>query len=155
MLNVCGEPEHPFTVGVAEKFPVTPVAPPFTPVNAAMFPVPDVAAPAIPIEPSELVQLTVETGLVTKFMAAVLCVAQTVWLGIAVKTGIGLTVIVKFCTVPVQPFNVGVAAKFPETAAAPALTPVKDGILPAPEVPTPIVPFELVQFIVDATGFTV
>lgn len=66
--------------------------------------------------------------------------------------GIGSIVILKFCAVPVHPFRVGVATKFPVCDVEPVLVPVNADISPEPDVPKPIVLLELVQFTVVAAG---
>src|ERR1700741_3525068 len=111
ILKFCGGPTHEFKVAVAAKLPVMAAPVAFSPVNEAIFPGPGVP---IPIVPLLLVQATVApAALLTKFIAAVFALAQTVWLAIAVKVGKGSTLILKFTGVPTQVLNVGVAVKFP------------------------------------------
>lgn len=85
-------------------------------------------------------------------IAVVFIPAQIVSSEGSVIVGNGSTEIEKFCAVPVQPFNVGVATKLPVSVVAPALVPVKAAMFPAPEVPMPIVPSELVQLTVAVPG---
>lgn len=122
------------------------------PAKAAILPVPVVP---IPIVPLEFVQLIVApAGVELKLIAVVFALAQTVWLVIAVRLGIGFTVIVNVLGVPLQPLNVGVATKFPDIAVEPVLVAVNDEISPFPEAPIPIAVFEFVQAIVDVAGAT-
>jgi hypothetical protein len=50
----------------------------------------------------------------------------------------GLTVIVKVCGVPAQPSKEGVTVTVAVTGDVPALTAVKEGILPVPLAASPI-----------------
>jgi hypothetical protein len=85
-------------------------------------------------------------------MAVVLAPAQTVWLGTAVNTGIGFTVMVNVCGEPIHPLKLGVAVKFPMAAVAPALRPMNEAMSPLPVVPIPMEALSLVQFTVAVAG---
>src|SRR6188508_3609430 len=102
MVNVCGVPGHPFTVGVTVMVAVTGAAVALVALKAGMFPAP---AAARPIDGVLLVQLNVVPATVlTKFTAVVIVFAHKVWSAGSVNTGIGLTVMVKVCGVPGHPF---------------------------------------------------
>ena|ERR1700741_1376849 len=154
-VKVWGKPVHKPETGVAIKLPDTAAAVPFNPVKGAIVPVPLAAAP---IRTFEFVQLTVAaTGfVVVKFIAAVLVVSQTVWLVTGDRTGVGLTVMLKFCGIPIHKPMDGVATKLPVAATpVPFVAPVNEAIFPAPDAAAPITAFEFVQLItVPATGLT-
>ena len=52
--------------------------------------------------------------------------------------GVGFTVIVKFCGVPVQPFKVGVTVMVAVTGEAVAFVAVNTAMFPVPLAPSPI-----------------
>ena len=52
--------------------------------------------------------------------------------------GVGFTVMVKFCEVPVQPLNVGVTVMVAVTGEAVAFVAVNDPMLPVPLAPKPM-----------------
>ena len=56
-----------------------------------------------------------------------------------------MTVIVKFCVEPVQPFNVGVTVILETIGALVVFVPVNDGILPRPLAPKPVAVLSFVQ----------
>ena len=59
--------------------------------------------------------------------------------------GVGLTVIVKFCGVPAQPFAKGVTVMVATIGVELAFVAVKAGIVPTPVAASPIEGCELVQ----------
>jgi hypothetical protein len=71
--------------------------------------------------------------------AEVAVALHTVWLaGVAVSAGVGFTVTVKLCAVPVQPPADGVTVMTPDIADVPPLVAVNDAILPVPEAARPV-----------------
>lgn len=76
--------------------------------------------------------------------AVVVALLHSVWLETAVTEGVGLTVIIKFCGVPAQPFAVGVTVIVAVTAALVLLVAVNAAILPEPLAARPI---EVVLFV--------
>jgi hypothetical protein len=91
-------------------------------------------------------------GVLAKVDAGMVAVLQTVTAGIGFTTTPGFTVIVNVCAVPVHPFNVGVAVKFPVIADVVALLTVNELISPVPLATVPIAVLSLVQLTVLAAG---
>lgn len=143
MVKVCGVPVHPFNAGVTVIVATT-VVPgvPFSAVKAAMLPVPDAASP---IDGVLLVQLKVAPTVPVKFTAVVVAFAHKLWSAGSVTVGIGFTVMVNVCAVPVHPASVGVTVIVATTGVVPALVAVKDAMLPLPLAASPIDGVLLVQ----------
>ena len=77
---------------------------------------------------------------------------HTVWFEGVATIGVGFTVTVKLCGVPMQVAAVGVTAMIAVVATEPVFTAVNDAILPAPEFTRPIVVLLFVHaYVVPAT----
>ena len=111
-----------------------------------MLPVPLAASP---IEVLSFVQLYEVAPLPAKVIAVVLDPAQIVWLPGLFTTGVGLTVMVKLCGVPLQltVLNVytGVTVIVATTGLLPVLVAVKLPVAPVPAPPRPIDVSSLLQ----------
>jgi hypothetical protein len=70
---------------------------------------------------------------------------HTVWLAVGFTVGVGFTVIVNVCTVPVQPAAAGVMVTIPEIGTIPVFAAVNEAIFPVPDAPRPIAVLLLVQ----------
>jgi hypothetical protein len=67
--------------------------------------------------------------------------------------GVGFTVILKFCEVPIQPLAVGITMTLAVSGVAPAFIAVKEAILPVPDAPRPMPGSVLVQpYVVPLTA---
>jgi hypothetical protein len=113
--------------------------------KAPMFPVP---LPASPMLVLLLVQLKA-VAVPVKFTAVVLAASQTTWFEGAVTVGVGCTVIVKFCGVPLHvtapKVYFGVTVIVAMTGTVPALFAVKAAMFPEPVASNPIEGVSLVQ----------
>ena len=78
-----------------------------------------------------------------KLTAVVAVPLHNVWLAGADTVGVGVTVIVKVCAVPVQPLTDGVTVIMPDIANNPLLVAVNAAILPEPDAPRPMLVLEL------------
>lgn len=97
---------------------------------------------ARPMAGLEFVQLKVAPAVPVK-AAMTLAFAQATILLTGFTVGAGVTVMVKFCWVPVQPFAAGVTVKLP-VVGAPTLAAIKL-MFPVPLAPSPIAILEFVQ----------
>ncbi len=138
-----GIPGQPFAVGVTIIVEVTESAVLFVPENEAISPVPLAARP---MEGSEFVQVNVVPGVVlVKLVAKIISALQITISEGTTTTGVGLTVIVYEDGVPGQPLAVGVTVTVAVTGFAVVFVPVKEGVLPVPLAPRPILASELIQ----------
>lgn len=78
-------------------------------------------------------------------MAVVLTPSHNDWLAIAVTVGVGSTLMVKLCVVPVHAPKTGVTTIVAVTAVPPLFTAVKAAMLPEPLAGRPIDGVSLVQ----------
>ena len=119
-------------------------------VKAEMSPEP--LAPS-PIEVLLFVQLNVvPLTTLEKFTVLVEAPLQIFWLPGVLTVGVGLTVIVKDVELPVQPSADGVMVIFATELLVPELVAVKEAILPAPLVPSPIDALLFIQLNVTPVG---
>ena len=70
---------------------------------------------------------------------------QVVWLVTDETVGVGFTVIVKLCGLPLQPLATGVTVIVPVVATVPLFKAVNEAIVPVPVVASPILPLLFVQ----------
>lgn len=103
---------------------------------------------ASPMAVLEFVQLKVAPEVPVK-AAMILVFAQASMLLGWFTLGAGVTVMVKFCGMPGQPFSVGITVKLP-VVGAPTLAAVKL-MLPVPLAPSPMAVLEFVQINVGLT----
>jgi hypothetical protein len=142
IVKLIGVPTQLFNVGVTDIVPVIGAALLFVPVNEAIFPVP--LAPK-PIAVLEFVQLVVApTGVEVKLTTGVAPPHCEIFVT-AVKTGLGLIVIVKVIGVPAHPAAVGVTVIVATKSVEPVFVPVKAGKFPVLLAAKPIAVFEFVQ----------
>ena len=80
-----------------------------------------------------------------KLMPTELVPLQTVCGAKAESEGVGLTVRVKFCAVPLQPLAAGITLMLPEIGLVPLLVPMKLAIVPLPAAAKPIAVLVLLQ----------
>jgi hypothetical protein len=113
----------------------TGIVPKLIPLKAAIFPAPDAAKP---IEGVLLTQLNTAPAVPTKVTAPVSAPLHTTWSAGSTTLGVGFTVIVKVCTVPVHDPKTGVTVIVATTGTAPRFTPVKAAIFPVPDAASPI-----------------
>jgi hypothetical protein len=146
IVKVCGVPVHGPSTGVTVIVAVIGSAVALVAVNDAMLPLPDAASP---IAVFEFVQLNVDPAVPVKFTAVVAVPAHKVWFAGSVTVGVGFTVIVKVCGVPVHGPKTGVTVIVDVIGSAVALVAVKDAMFPLPDAASPIAVFELVQLNVD------
>ena len=136
IVNDCDDPVQEFATGVTETVPVFRAFVEFAPVKDAMFPLPEEARP---IEDKLLVQLyVVPLTAPVKATAAVLNVLHTVWLVIAATVGVGFTVTVKLCELPIQEFAAGVTVTVPAIVADVVFDALQEAMLPLPEDASPM-----------------
>lgn len=115
----------------------------FVAVNDGISPVPLAASP---IEMLSFVQLKLlPLTLPVKFTVLVVALLHKTWLAGCTTFGVGLTVIVKLCTVPVHPFADGEIVMVAVTGALVKLIAVNDGISPEPPAAKPIAVLLFVQ----------
>lgn len=147
MLKLCDVPVQLtpslVNVGVTVIVPVIGVVNGLAAVKLAIFPVPLAGKP---IAGLLLIQLyTVPATAPVKVTAAVDAPRHSVWLATAFTVGVGFTVIVKLCGVPVQVAAVGVTVIVAVCTVVPVLVAVKLGILPVPPAASPMLVLLLVQ----------
>ena len=143
IVKLCEGPVQVLVDGVTVMVAVTAAVPRLIAVNEAMFPEPEAARPMPGVV---FVQLNVVAGtLPLKVTAVVGAPLHNVWLEGAVTLGVGFTVILKLCEVPVQLLAVGVTVIVAVTAAVPRLVAVNDAIFPEPEDARPILEVVFVQ----------
>ena len=93
-----------------------------------------------------MVQLYVVPGTApVKFTAVVFVFAQSTWSTGSTTVGIGFTVIVNVCGVPVHPLTVGVTVIVATTGVVPAFTALNAAMFPLPDAANPIDVVVLVQ----------
>lgn len=80
-----------------------------------------------------------------KFTAAVAVLLHTTWLGTALTTGVGFTVIVNVTLGPGQPLAIGVTVIVATNGALVVLVAMNDGMSPLPAGASPIAGVLLVQ----------
>ena len=151
MVNVIGNPPHPFADGVAVIVATTGVVPALRATKLAIFPVP---LGARPIDGLLFVQLKVApvVGLI-KFTGIVLIPTQSVWFTCVAIIGVGLTLMVNVIGVPWQPLARGVTVIVAMTGELVAFVAVKAPILPVPLAARPILVLLFVQLnVVPATA---
>ena len=133
-------PRQPLALGVTVTTPVVGTEPLFIPTNDSAFPEPLAGSPMLSLV---FVQLYVvaQPNMLTpvKTKEGKVLVLHTDWFGIAVKTGEGLTIIVKACGVPVQLFAVGVTVIVAVIVTVVVFVATNAGMLPVPVAAKPMV----------------
>lgn len=124
MVSSLAFPVQPLAVGVTVIIAVAGTLPLLLAVNAGMLLL--VLLAAKPADSRLLVHANAAPlTLLVNNIVWVAVLLHTIWLlGVAVTVGIGLTVMVSVCTVPLHPFAVGVTEMIEVTGALPVLVPV-------------------------------
>jgi hypothetical protein len=137
MVKVWVVPPQPFATGVTDTVAIDGVVPPSVAVNGVVLPTPLAPRPTVVLllAHRNVVPLTVPVN-VSAGMAVPL---HTVCAEGTVTSGVGLTVMVKLCAVPIQPAAVGVTVMAALSGTMPVLTAVKAAMLPLPVAPRPTV----------------
>ncbi len=143
IVKVWEGPVQPFAEGETVIVATIIVVPVLVAVKAAMFPEPLAARPMLGWL---FVQMNVvpETA-PEKFTAAVVAPLQSVWSAGSATVGVGLTVMVKVCDVPVQPIAEGETVMVATIVEVPRLVAVKAGMLPEPLAARPMLGWLFVQ----------
>ena len=143
MVNVLSGPTQPLAVGVTVMVATTGFEVVFNPVNEAISPLPEAAKP---IEGVLLVhEKVVPAVALVKAIVLVVVLAHSTWSAIVLTDGIGLIVMVKVLSGPMQPLAVGVTVMVATTGFEVEFNPVNEAISPLPEAAKPIEGVLLVQ----------
>ena len=150
MLKFDMLPVQPLAAGVTEIVAVTGALVVLTAVKAAILSAPEEANP---IAVLELVHVKLAPGVwLVNDIAGTVDPLHTVTFEGTTAAGVGLTVMVKVVSFPMQLFAEGVKVMVAVTGAVPVFIAVKDAIVPVPEAPRPMDVFELLQEITVLNG---
>jgi hypothetical protein len=145
IVKVCGVPAQAPYIGVTVIVATVLTLPVLMAAKAAIFPVPLAASPMLVLSLAQLNEVAVPV----KLIAVVLIPLHTTWFEGAATEGVGCTVMVKFCGVPLQVtapnVYLGVTVIVATTGVVPALVAVNEAMSPLPLAARPIEAASLVQ----------